>query len=140
MSSSASSTLRRAAAMALALAAALSYGWVLADVRPFTRPAEALTALPIVVVAIALVSTRVRTAHADSRPGWGLAVWGVLLLAFVGWELRELFASPRHDYPTVSSIGNRVLNSSRMVIAVAFTVWVALGWRIVRRWPSRGDR
>ena len=126
--------------MALALAAALGYGWVLADVRPFTRPAEALTALPIVAVALALVITRVRTARADGRPGWGLAVWGVLLLAFVGWELRELFASPRHDYPTVSSIGNRVLNSSRIVIAVAFAAWVALGWRIVRRWPSRGDR
>lgn len=135
MSAPVSGTRRRVAATALMVAAALAYGWVLAGVRPFTRPAEALTAVPIVAVAIALL--RARTARAESQPGWGLAGWGVLLLVFVGWELRELFASPRYDYPTISSIGNRVLNSSRIVIVVAFTAWVLLGWRIVRPWSAR---
>jgi hypothetical protein len=123
--------------MALIVAAALVWGWVLSGVRPFTRPAEALTAVPIVAVANALAITG-RATRAEGRSGWGLALWGLLVLAFVGWELRELFASPRHDYPTVSSIGNRALNSSRIVIAVAFAAWVALGWRIVRPWPFRG--
>jgi hypothetical protein len=61
----------------------------------------------------------------------------VLLLALSVWELRQLFASPRHDYPTLSSIGDAYLRSSRVAHALAFAAWLGVGWFLVRRWPTR---
>jgi hypothetical protein len=117
----------------LLIIAGLAYAWVASDVRTFTRPAEALTGLPILVVGITL-TRRHRERHnpvADKPARW-LAGWAALVLVLFGWEMYELFSSPRHDYPTISSMGDAVLRSSRVTHALAFALWLAAGAYLAR--------
>jgi hypothetical protein len=127
----------RASTVGLVIAG-LGYAWVASGVRTFTHPAEILTGLPIIVVAFMLMrSGRGERDGAGANPARWLAGWAVLLLALSVWELRQLFASPRHDYPTLSSIGDAYLRSSRVAHALAFAAWLGVGWFLVRRWPTR---
>jgi len=118
----------------------LVYAWFASGVRTFTQPAEALTGVPIVLVAVALArSPRGRRDPDDARPARWLLPWVALVLAFTVWELFELFSSPRHDYPTVSSIGDAILRSARVVHALAFAGWLVIGVALVavaRREPA----
>ncbi|MEY2571406.1 MAG: hypothetical protein QOE63_1756 [Acidimicrobiaceae bacterium] len=112
----------------------LAYAWFASGVRTFTQPAEVLTGVPIVLVAIALDrSPRGKRDTDDARPARWLAAWGGLALALTAWELGELKSLPRHDHPTMSSIGDAVLRSARVVHALAFAVWLVLGWSLARR-------
>jgi hypothetical protein len=114
----------------------LGYAWVASDVRTFTHPAEALTGLPIVVVGIA-ITRRGRLQHSPvaTQPARWLAGWAALAAGLFMWEMYELFSKPRHDYPTISSIGDAVLRSSRVTHAAAFALWLAAGAYLAR--PAR---
>jgi len=119
----------------MVIIAGLGYAWVASDVRTFTHPAEALTGLPIVVVAFALVVARRHRKGrrlASDKPARWLAGWAALAVVLFAWEMHELFSSPRHDYPTMSSIGEAVLRSSRVTHALAFALWLAAGAYLVR--------
>jgi hypothetical protein len=113
----------------------LGYAWVASGVRTFTHPAEALTGLPIIAVAVGItVARRARGGRrlASDLPARRLAGWFALAVVLFLWEMRELFASPRHDYPTMSSIGDAVLRNSRLTHALAFALWLAAGAFLVR--------
>jgi len=119
----------------LLIVAGLAYAWVASGVRTFTHPAQALTGLPIVLVAVALVlARRGREGRglARDKPARWLAGWAALALVLFGWEMHELFSSPRHDYPTMSSIGDAVLRTSRVTHALAFALWLAAGAYLAR--------
>jgi hypothetical protein len=120
----------------LVVVVGLGYAWVASDVRTFTHPAEVLTGLPIIVVGVALVvGHRQRQRLASDQPARWLAWWAALAVILFAWEMHELFASPRHDYPTLSSIGDAVLRSSRVTHALAFGLWLAVGLYLAR--PAR---
>jgi hypothetical protein len=119
------------------VAAVLVYGWV-AGVRTFTQPAAVLTGIPIVAVAVTLLARRRRARPTAARPdGRWLTAWSGLVLATAGWELHELMGSPRHDYPTISSMGDAALRTARPVHALVFIVWLAVGYRLARG-PAEG--
>jgi hypothetical protein len=107
-------------------------------VRTFTHPAEVLAGLPILVVAGLLVLGG-QTRRGPNEPGaWWFAQWLVLAVAVFAWEMHELFSKPRHDYPTMSSIGDAVLRTSRVTHALAFAIWLAIGGYLTRRvWKRR---
>jgi hypothetical protein len=116
----------------------LGYAWVASAARTFTRPAEALTAVPIAVVAIALArSGRDERQPVDEMPARWLSGWAVLALVTFAWEMRELFGRPRYAYPTLSSIGDAVVRSSRFAHAAIFALWLAIGYWLGRRPSSR---
>ena len=110
----------------------LGYAWFASDVRTFTHPAEVLTGLPILVVAVLLVRGG-RTRREPSDAPASLAGWVALAAVLFIWEMAMLFSSPRHDYPTMSSIGNAVLNTSRITHTAVFAMWLALGAYLTRR-------
>jgi hypothetical protein len=113
------------------------YSWVASGVRTFTHPAELLTGLPIMVVAALLVRGGRGGGSTSQKPARWLAGWAALACAVFAWEMHELFSSPRHDYPTMSSIGDAVLRTSRVTHASAFAVWLAIGGYLTRRVWSR---
>jgi len=117
----------------VAIVVGLGYAWVASDVRTFTRPAEVLTGLPILVVGVVLLRRpRGSPGVDDKRPVRWLAGWAVLELAWFTWEMHELFSSPRHDFPTLSSIGDDLLHSSRGAHTVAFALWLVVGAILIR--------
>ena len=110
-----------------------AYSWMLSGFRTFTRPAEVATAIPIAAVAITIaIWHRGRYAKHPSpaRRPWLLA-WAALLVALIAWELFELKGSPRHDYPTLSSIVDSAFRRSRLFKAAMVAGWLGLGWRFV---------
>ncbi len=62
-----------------------------------------------------------------ARPGYaaGVAVWAVLLVAAVGWDLNS-FAHQAHDLPTLSYLVGRV-TSFTWGRALVYAAWVAAG-------------
>ena len=119
------------AAVGIAVAALVAYSWVASGVRTFTGGAEIVVGVPILVAFAIGVSWR-RTTHLTDDGPTHPAVWVVLVLALVAWELFELFSSPRHDHPTISSIGDRILDP-RPVRAAVFAAWLVVGWLLARR-------
>jgi NADH:ubiquinone oxidoreductase subunit 6 (subunit J) len=120
---------------------ALVYAWFLAGTTPFTTSADILTALPIVVVAVAAVVLARRrslagaTLASEHRPaettrGWW--VWALLLGLVVAWELVMLFGMPRSSHPTLSSVEVSITRwqSTKALVAAA---WLALGAFLVTR-------
>lgn len=127
------------------LAAALAYAVVASFTRPFTVPADIVTALALAAGAGALAAT-LRVSRptpppaASSRAGhdapperarWWPA-WAALVLAVVGFELYTYLGAPRPAYPTLSSLID-MLDATRPGKVVAFSAWLALGWCLVRR-------
>jgi hypothetical protein len=134
----------------------LERGWVaalsavgVADVllasrtHPFTRGADVVTAVPLVLAAVA-VALRARPAGAvetgvvDGRTerqsrmlGIDAAFVGVAPIASVtAWELYCLFTLPRSVHPTLSSLLD-MLDANPAGKAVAFAAWLVLGWLLV---------
>jgi hypothetical protein len=125
-----------------AVAAAASWSWFASGVRTFTRPAEVLTAVPVLVVLVLTVwpTAAPSGVRAGPRPTWrNLAPWVAVAVALVGWELSELFSKPRDAHPTLSSITNTLLGThpSRFL---GFLAWLLLGWLLVRDLFRRRDR
>ena len=116
-------------------------GAVAAFTRPFTVPADAVVLLGFAGVAaigladrrmapvVATVST-VQPSAASWGPRW--ALWAGALAATVGWELFCFFESPRLAHPTLSTMLDAV-DAHRPGHALAFVVWLWLGWMLVGR-------
>ena len=62
-----------------------------------------------------------------TRPGYaaGVAVWAVLLVAVVGWDLNS-FAHQAHDLPTLSYLVGRATRFT-WGRALVFAAWLAAG-------------
>ncbi len=62
-----------------------------------------------------------------ARPGYaaGVAVWAVLLVAVVGWDLNS-FALQAHDLPTLSYLVGRATRFT-WGRALVFAAWLAAG-------------
>ncbi len=119
---------------ALALAAAAT--------RPFTWPADLLTALPIALLAVLVVARwplrpRPRPAASPAPGRHPYRAWVVLLGAAVAWELTEYLArGSRGEHPTLSSISD-ALDRHYLAKALVFFGWLCLGLGIVL-WGSHG--
>jgi hypothetical protein len=64
--------------------------------------------------------------------GRGALWWLALLLAFTGWELYALFASPVAAHPTVSALAGPLL-APHWHRAAAYVLWLAGGAWLARR-------
>ena len=124
---------RRAAALGLAVA----YSVTAAATTPFTWQADILTALPLGVLAAAvLVRSPLRSCPRPRAPAEGVrhpfAPWAGLLAAVVTWELVQyLSAGSRASHPTLSSMADAV---DRYVAlkACVFFLWLCVGAAIIR--------
>lgn len=130
-----------------ALAAAVSF------TRPFTLPADVVTAVTLAAMLVAQVVFAVRGRHArhagDARhageyagematrpalPFRRFIPWLVVCIAVVAFELIEYTEQPRQAHPTLSSLSDD-LSEWRIGKAALFVAWLALGWLFLRRRP-----
>ncbi len=119
------------------LVAGAAYALGAAATSPFTRPADALTALPIAVVA-ALAAARWPLRPRPAIPPEVLGrhpyrAWVVLFAVVAAWEVGEYLArGNRGDHPTLSSMADAV-DRYYLLKALVFFGWLCLGGFIVRR-------
>jgi hypothetical protein len=123
--------------------AGLAYAVGASFTHPFTRAADVVTAVPL-VVAVAVIGWSVlrhrRSAQDDPVPPaasgtrwgrWSFA-WLTLVLVIAAWELYCFVNLPRARHPTLSVLID-TLDSSRIGKVVAFVAWLGLGWFLVGR-------
>jgi len=131
------------AARTTALIGAAAYAGLLATTRPFTLPADLVTAAALVVAAAAMATRLLSGRPAPAVPQGGaqgdeaagattVLPWVVLAGAVLAWELFCYFGAPRSAHPTISSIYD-ALARWRAAKAAVVLAWVALGWALVRR-------
>jgi hypothetical protein len=124
------------------LSAAAAYSWFVSDVD-FSAFKPVAVAVPVICAAVIAFRSWVhhdrKQHHAGlPRPRFGgihhraVIAWSALAALLIAWELRELTASPRGDYPTVTSLVGTV-TSYRPVNALAFLAWLFLGYRLIER-------
>ncbi len=124
------------------LVAAAAYALVAATTTAFSRPANVVTAIPIVGLAVlVLVRWPLRPRHpelgTDTSHPW--RAWVVLFVVIVVWELADYAArGSRADHPTLSSMLDAV-DRHYILKALVFFLWLCLGAAIVRK-GSRGHR
>ncbi|MHB1711821.1 MAG: hypothetical protein ACYCV7_10520 [Acidimicrobiales bacterium] len=128
-------TRRQAGVATAAGAAALAYGWAESAARTFTWPARVATG--VIVVGVFLYPWWLRRSRAGTErpPRLTMAtvvVWSVVAAVVVAWELIALLHGPRNVYPTISSLYVAAAKL-RLVRAMAFSGWMALGVWIARR-------
>lgn len=114
------------------MALAVAYGWWAAARTPFTLEAHVATLAP--AAALLWFGRRDRSATAPSEPSvpvTGLAAWGLLVGAVVGFELFNYLQQPRQAHPTMSSLVNEV--DTTAVRRLLFVAWLGLGWHLVRK-------
>jgi hypothetical protein len=123
-----------------------AYALVAASTTPFTLPADILTGLAILGMAVLVVvrwplgTRKVRAATRATGGGHGhpYLPWFGLFVVFVVWELfNYLVHGTRADHPTFSSITDAI-DRYYVLKAVLFLAWMAGAWVIVRR-GSRGS-
>jgi hypothetical protein len=126
---------------AVLLAGGVGYSLIAASTTPFTLPADILTGLAIVVMAVLvcmawpLRTRKVRAAAAARTAGSGhpYLPWLGLLIIFVVWELfNYLVHGTRADHPTFSSITDAI-DRTYVLKALLFFGWLAGAWEIVHR-------
>ena len=119
-----------------------AYSLIAASTTPFTLPADVLTGLAIVGMAVLVIvrwPLRARPAR-PARPATGAhpyVPWLVVLVVFVAWELFDyLVHGSRADHPTFSSITDA---NDRFYIlkALLFLGWMAGALVIVRQGSRR---
>jgi hypothetical protein len=118
--------------------AAAGYALFAATTTPFTWAANAVTALPIVALAVLAVARwpahpeplTLREAQRDRHP---YRPWIALSVGVVAWELVEYLArGSRGAHPTLSSMVG-ALDRHYVGTAVLFFGWLCLGALIVGR-------
>jgi hypothetical protein len=127
------------------------YALAAATTSPFTVPADILTAVPIAVVAVAVVVRWPLRRVRASGTRWpvagprGLAPWVVLTAAVVAWELVQFLApGSRAVHPTLSSMAD-ALDRHLLVKAFVFAAWLWLCVAVVlagtaTATPGAGER
>ena len=129
------------------LVGGVAYSLIAASTTPFTLPADVLTGLAILVMAVLVVvrwPLRTRTTAvpldtmgAPSTPARPMArpylPWVLLLIVFVAWELfNYLVHGSRANHPTFSSITDA--NDRFYVLkSLLFLGWMASAWVIIGR-------
>jgi len=136
---------------AVLLAGGVGYSLVAASTTPFTLPADVLTGLAIVAMAVLvcvrwpLRPRRARpisasfssTSSTTSRP---YLLWVLLLVIFVAWELfNYLVHGTRANHPTFSSITDAI-DRFYLLKALLFLGWLAAALVIVGRGSRAGLR
>jgi hypothetical protein len=143
-----SSARSRSTATAVGIAGtAVFVGSVIAAfTRPFTWPADVVTALGLLaVLAVVIVqlighppALLARRSVPDSgpvasRPGvarW--TAWAVAIVLVAGWEVYSYLSAPRAQHPTFSSLLDTA-TGSHAGRGVVFAVWLVLGAYLVTR-------
>jgi hypothetical protein len=135
-------TRRRPSWPALAmLGVAMADSVVASTARPFSWRADITTAAGIVCVAgcgllglgrrrraAATAAARVGPAIWARKPALRAALpWVAVVAAITAFELVNLFASPRRDHPTISSL-LVVLTGHEVLRGVLFAIWLGAGW------------
>ncbi|HEX3980348.1 MAG TPA: hypothetical protein VHW93_03950 [Acidimicrobiales bacterium] len=119
------------------MAGGLLYAALASLTRPFTVPADVVTAIPLVVVlALALVTHLRRTTSVPRAPSAirsrGTSVWLAVLGVTAAWELYCYVNQPRQVHPTLSVLID-LLDRTHVGKTAAFAAWLALGWFLARR-------
>jgi hypothetical protein len=119
----------------LLTAVAIGYSLGAAATTPFTVPADVMTAIPIVLLAVAAVwrwpwRPVVRRPEAPARHPY--RAWVFLAAAIVAWELVAYAArGSRAAHPTFSSMAD-AFDRFYVLKALAFFAWLSLGALVVR--------
>jgi hypothetical protein len=133
------------AGSAVLLVGGTAYSLVAASTTPFTLPADVLTGLAIVGMAVLLAvrwPLRPRTLRAGAAEragtiGHPYLPWLALLIVFVGWELfNYLVHGTRADHPTFSSITDAI-DRFYLLKTLLFLSWLAAALVIVRSGSRR---
>ncbi|MGA3147962.1 MAG: hypothetical protein ABSF33_10845 [Acidimicrobiales bacterium] len=127
--------------VAVGVVAALAYASSASLTHPFSDGADIVTALPI-AVALAVMAVRMRSwwrpapvvgsGEPVPTPDRLWSAWAATAALVAGWEVYCYTAAPRSQHPTLSSLLDG-LDSSHAGKALAFALWLALGWYLVRR-------
>jgi hypothetical protein len=118
------------------VAVGVAYALGAAATTAFTLPADVLTGLPIVALAVLVVvrwplRSRPLKLPSDARGVHPYRAWGALLAVIVAWELAEYFArGSRGAHPTLSSMAD-AFDRHGVLKAMAFFGWLSLGALIV---------
>jgi hypothetical protein len=122
------------------LVGAIGYSLIAASTTPFTLPADVLTGLAILGMAVLVIvrwPLRTRQVRAATRSpvgsGHPYLPWVGLFVVFTVWELfNYLVHGTRADHPTFSSITDAI-DRYYVLKALLFLGWMAGAWLIVRR-------
>jgi hypothetical protein len=121
---------------AVLLAGGVGYSLIAASTTPFTLPADALTGVAIVAMAVAVGvrwPLRTRSLRSPTVSGHPFLPWLALVLVFVVWELfNYLVHGSRSNHPTFSSITDAI-DRTYLLKTLMFLAWLAGAWVIVRR-------
>jgi hypothetical protein len=121
---------------AVLLAGGVGYSLIAASTTPFTLPADALTGLAIVAMAVAVIvrwPLRTRSLRSPAVSGHPYLPWLAVVVVFVVWELfNYLVHGSRSNHPTFSSITDAI-DRTYLLKALMFLGWLAGAWVIVRR-------
>jgi len=126
------------------LVGAAAYAGALAVTKPFTTPANVVTALGLAVGVGAVVfwmtgdratrpfepQTTVEMPAAEGGVGGTVLPWWILLAVGAGWELFCYFGAPRSAHPTLSAMYDFAARWDA-VKAVIVLAWLALGWEML---------
>lgn len=128
-----------------AVAVAVAYAVAASYTHPFTVGADTVTAIPLAIAVVAVaVAIRLRTTRTsgvapsdrDPTPPTGTThwsrLWAAVAVVALSWELYCYWSTPRSEHPTLSTFID-LLDSTRIGKITAFTLWLALGWYLVRR-------
>ena len=138
---------------AVLLAGGVGYSLVAASTTPFTLPADVLTGLAIVAMAVLVgvrwplrprrarpISASSSSSSFSSTTSRPYLLWVLLLVIFVAWELFNYLAhGTRANHPTFSSITDAI-DRFYLLKALLFLGWLAAALVIVRRGSRSGLR
>jgi NADH:ubiquinone oxidoreductase subunit 6 (subunit J) len=140
-------SLRQRSGPAVLAAVVIGYSLGAAATKPFTTAGNVITALPIVVLAVAVVvrwPLRTGVVRLPRRQtgsaGHPYRPWVVLFAVLAAWEVFSyLVRGSRADHPTFSSITDAI-DRYYVFKVVLFAVWLAVGWLVLQRGARRTAR
>lgn len=118
-------------------AAAVGYAALASGLDVRTWPAEVAVLVPAAVVTALALARPPSPVSVDEPVRRAAVVWGVLVGAALLWEAWAFFHQPAWNvasvtHPSLSSLVEPALDV-RPVRFTAWLLWLAAGWRLVRR-------